>query len=105
MKEKEALEILTSEKAPTAEAAKKQKALLDRMSRIEGQLRGVRKMIEQDTYCDDVINQIEASRSALKSVQLVLLDNHIKHCVKSQLQQGEDEVIEEVLKTVKRLTK
>ncbi|NBG89097.1 metal-sensitive transcriptional regulator [Isachenkonia alkalipeptolytica] len=95
----------TSEKAPTAEAAKKQKALLDRMSRIEGQLRGIRKMIEQDTYCDDVINQIEASRSALKSVQLVLLDNHIKHCVKAQLQQGEDEVIEEVLKTVKRLTK
>ncbi len=95
----------TSEKMPTTEAAKKQKALLDRMSRIEGQLRGIRKMIEQDTYCDDVINQIEASRSALKSVQLVLLDNHIKHCVKAQLQQGEDEVIEEVLKTVKRLTK
>ncbi len=95
----------TSGKTPAAEAAVKQKPLLDRMSRIEGQLRGIRKMIEQDTYCDDVINQIEASRSALKSVQLVLLENHIKHCVKAQLQQGEDEVIEEVLKTVKRLTK
>ncbi len=95
----------TSGKSPTTEAAAKQKPLLDRMSRIEGQLRGIRKMIEQDTYCDDVINQIEASRSALKSVQLVLLENHIKHCVKAQLQQGEDDVIEEVLKTVKRLTK
>ena len=95
----------TSGKIPTTEAAVKQKPLLDRMSRIEGQLRGIRKMIEQDTYCDDVINQIEASRSALKSVQLVLLENHIKHCVKAQLQQGEDDVIEEVLKTVKRLTK
>lgn len=95
----------TSGKSPTTEAAVKQKPLLDRMSRIEGQLRGIRKMIEQDTYCDDVINQIEASRSALKSVQLVLLENHIKHCVKAQLQQGEDDVIEEVLKTVKRLTK
>lgn len=96
---------LIMEKTPTTEAAKKQKPLLDRMSRIEGQLRGIRKMIEEDTYCDDVINQIEASRSALKSVQLVLLENHIKHCVKAQLEQGEDEVIEEVLKTVKRLTK
>jgi len=95
----------TSGKTPATEAAVKQKPLLDRMSRIEGQLRGIRKMIEQDTYCDDVINQIEASRSALKSVQLVLLENHIKHCVKDQLQKGEDEVIEEVLKTVKRLTK
>ncbi len=94
-----------SGKTPTEEAAKKQKPLLDRMSRIEGQLRGIRKMIEADTYCDDVINQIEASRSALKSVQLALLDNHIKHCVKDQLQRGEDEVIEEVLKTVRRLTK
>ncbi len=93
------------EKVPSVPAAKKQKALLDRMSRIEGQVRGIRKMIEEDTYCDDVINQIEASRSALKSVQLVLLENHIKHCVKDQLQQGDDDVIEEVLKTVKRLTK
>jgi CsoR family transcriptional regulator, copper-sensing transcriptional repressor len=94
-----------SGKTPTTAAAKKQKPLLDRMSRIEGQLRGIRKMIEEDTYCDDVINQIEASRSALKSVQLVLLDNHIKHCVKDQLRHGDDDVIEEVLKTVKRLTK
>lgn len=101
----EKIMIPTTGKNPTTEAAKKQKPLLDRMSRIEGQLRGIRKMIEEDTYCDDVINQIEASRSALKSVQLVLLDNHIKHCVKAQLQQGDDEVIEEMLKTVKRMTK
>ena len=93
------------DKKPTDAAAKKQKALLDRMSRIEGQVRGVRKMIEEDIYCDDIINQIEASRSALKSVQLVLLENHIKHCVKHQIQAGEDDIIEEMLKTVKRMTK
>lgn len=93
------------EKTPTAKAVKQQKAVLDRLNRIEGQIRGIKNMIEKDTYCDNVINQIEASRSALHSVQVILLESHIKNCVMDQLKQGDTDVIEEVLKTIKKLTK
>jgi CsoR family transcriptional regulator, copper-sensing transcriptional repressor len=93
------------EKVPATKSVKQQKAVLDRLNRIEGQIRGIKNMIEEGTYCDDVINQIEASRSALHSVQIVLLESHIKNCVVDQLQQGDTEVIEEVLKTIKKLTK
>lgn len=93
------------EKRPTESSIKAQKSVLDRLNRIEGQIRGIKNMIENNTYCDDVINQIEASRSALHSVQIILLESHIKNCVVEQLQQGERDVIEEVLKTIKKLTK
>jgi len=94
-----------TEKMPTAKSIKNQKSVLDRLNRIEGQIRGIKNMIEKDTYCDDVINQIEASRSALHSVQIILLESHIKNCVVDQLQHGDTDVIEEILKTIKKLTK
>lgn len=93
------------QKKPTDSAIKAQKSVLDRLNRIEGQIRGIKNMIENNTYCDDVINQIEASRSALHSVQIILLESHIKNCVVDQLQHGDTDVIEEVLKTIKKLTK
>ena len=62
-------------------------------------------MIERESYCDDIINQIEASRSALHSVQIILLESHIKNCVVDQLQHGELDVVDEILKTFKKLTK
>ncbi|MBU5675757.1 metal-sensitive transcriptional regulator [Alkaliphilus sp. MSJ-5] len=92
-------------KKPTENSIKAQKSVLDRLNRIEGQIRGIKNMIENNTYCDDVINQIEASRSALHSVQIILLESHIKNCVVDQLQYGDTDVIEEVLKTIKKLTK
>lgn len=92
-------------KKPTENSLKTQKSIVDRLNRIEGQIRGIKNMIEKGTYCDDVINQIEASRSALHSVQIILLESHIKNCVVDQLQHGETDVIEEVLKTIKKLTK
>jgi len=94
-----------TEKVPTKNSMKNQKSVLDRLNRIEGQIRGIRNMIEKNTYCDDVINQIEASRSALHSVQIILLESHIKNCVVDQLQHGDTDVIEEILKTIKKLTK
>jgi DNA-binding FrmR family transcriptional regulator len=92
-------------KKPTQNSVKTQKSIVDRLNRIEGQIRGIKNMIENGTYCDDVINQIEASRSALHSVQIILLESHIKNCVVDQLQHGDTDVIEEVLKTIKKLTK
>jgi len=98
-------EIDKTQKNPMENSVKTQKSVLDRLNRIEGQIRGIKNMIEKNTYCDDVINQIEASRSALHSVQIILLESHIKNCVVDQLQHGDTDVIEEVLKTIKKLTK
>ncbi|MCK9267451.1 MAG: metal-sensitive transcriptional regulator [Alkaliphilus sp.] len=92
-------------KKPTEASIKTQKSIVDRLNRIEGQIRGIKSMIEKETYCDDIINQIEASRSALHSVQIILLESHIKNCVVDQIRHGDTDVIEEILRTIKRLTR
>lgn len=79
--------------------------LISRLNRIEGQVRGIKKMIENDTYCDDVLNQIAAVQSALNSVGKLLLEGHLRSCVTERLQEGDTEVIEELLITVKKLMK
>ncbi|KPC72586.1 metal-sensitive transcriptional regulator [Laceyella sacchari] len=79
--------------------------LTSRLNRIEGQVRGIKKMIENDTYCDDVLNQISAVQSALNSVGKILLEGHLRSCVTERLQEGDTEVIEELLTTVKKLMK
>lgn len=94
-----------NQKVPTEKSIKSQKSVMDRLSKIEGQIRGIKNMIEQEAYCDDIINQIEASRSALHSVQIILLESHIKNCVIDQLQQGDSDAVDEILKTIKKLTK
>ena len=92
-------------KHPSKHSVDVQKSMLDRLSRIEGQIRGIKKMIENETYCDDVINQIEASRSALKSIEMVLLESHINNCVVDQIREGDQEVVGEILATFKRMVK
>ncbi|CAM3102142.1 metal-sensitive transcriptional regulator [Paenibacillus lupini] len=79
--------------------------LVSRLNRIEGQIRGVKAMIEKDTYCDDVLNQIAAAQSALNSVGKLLLEGHMKSCVMERIQAGESEVIDELLVTVNKLMK
>jgi len=77
--------------------------LVARLNRIEGQIRGIRNMIERHVYCDDVLNQIAAAQSALYGVAKLLLEKHMKSCIKEQLAAGKEEVIDEVLKTVFKL--
>lgn len=77
--------------------------LLNRLKRIEGQVRGIHNMISEDVYCDDVLTQIAAVRSALASVSQELLDAHLNSCVLTQIQSGSTEVIEELKKTIKRM--
>jgi DNA-binding FrmR family transcriptional regulator len=79
--------------------------LVSRLNRIEGQIRGVKGMIERDTYCDDVLNQIAAIQSALNGVSKLLLEGHMKSCVIERIQAGEHEVIDELLTTVHKLMK
>jgi DNA-binding FrmR family transcriptional regulator len=79
--------------------------LISRLNRIEGQIRGVKKMIENDTYCDDVLNQIAAIQAALNSVGKILLEGHLKSCVVERLQEGDLDVVEELMTTMKKLMK
>lgn len=79
--------------------------LVTRLNRIEGQIRGIKGLIEKDTYCDDVITQISATQSALNSVAKILLEGHLKGCVVDRLQEGDMEVLDEVLITIQKLMK
>ena len=84
---------------------KTKKNLVSRLNRIEGQIRGIKGMIEKDTYCDDVITQISAAQSALNSVAKILLEAHMKECVVERIQEGDMEVLDEVLVTIQKLMK
>jgi DNA-binding FrmR family transcriptional regulator len=79
--------------------------LVNRMNRIEGQVRGIKGMIERHVYCDDILNQIASAQSALYGVAKLLLEKHMKSCVMEQLQAGDEEVIDEVVKTIFKLIK
>jgi DNA-binding FrmR family transcriptional regulator len=84
---------------------KVKKNLVTRLNRIEGQIRGIKALIEKDTYCDDVITQISATQSALNSVGKLLLEGHLRTCVVERIQEGDEEIIDELLVTVQRLMK
>lgn len=79
--------------------------LVTRLNRIEGQIRGIKGLIEKDTYCDDVITQISATQSALNSVAKILLEGHLRNCVVDRIQEGDMEVVDEVLTTIQKLMK
>jgi DNA-binding FrmR family transcriptional regulator len=77
--------------------------LMTRMNRIEGQVRGIRGMIERQVYCDDILNQMSSVQSALHGASQLLLEKHMKSCVKEQLQSGDGHVVDELLKTIFKL--
>ena len=81
------------------------KALVNRLSRLEGQIRGLRKMLEEDAYCTDILIQVTAANSALNAFSRELLSDHIKTCVKTDIKNGKDEIIDELLDTLKKLMK
>ncbi len=81
-------------------------ALLKRMHRIEGQVRGVAKMIEEDRYCVEVLTQISAIQSALDALAMQLLSNHTKGCVRSAINSGDGEAaVDELMTVVKRFSR
>ena len=75
-----------------------------RLRRIEGQVRGIQKMVDNDKYCIDILTQVNAATSALKQVALGLLDDHIRHCVANQTEEGKD-MIKEATAAIDRLVK
>lgn len=81
---------------------------LARLKRIEGQVRGIQRMIDEDKYCIDILTQVSAVNSALKGVGLQLLDDHMRHCVKNAVKQGDEEANEkfkEVSDAIARFTR
>lgn len=81
---------------------------LARLRRIEGQARGIHRMIEEDTYCIDILTQISATTSALENVALALLDDHLNHCVAHAVEHGgkdAEEKIAEASAAIRRLVK
>ena len=79
------------------------KDLITRLNRIEGQIRGIRGMIERDAYCVDVLTQVSAASSALNSFSKVLLASHIKTCVAQDIREGKDETVDELVSTLQKL--
>jgi DNA-binding FrmR family transcriptional regulator len=77
--------------------------LLARLRRVEGQVRGLQRMVEDDKYCIDILTQVNSATAALRAVGLGLLDEHVRHCVKESIEQGAgDQKVEELLAAVAR---
>ena len=82
---------------------KEYRDLINRLSRIEGQVRGIKKMVENDVYCTDILIQVSAVNAALNSFNKVLLSNHIRTCVADNIRAGKDEVVDELVVTLQKL--
>lgn len=79
--------------------------LIHRLNRIEGQVRGIKGMVERDIYCVDILTQVSAVQAALNAFNKVLLSNHIKTCVVDDIKSGKDEVVDELLTTLQKIMK
>lgn len=79
--------------------------LVNRLSRIEGQVRGIKGMVERDAYCIDILVQVAAVNAALNSFSRVLLSDHIKTCVTQDILDGKEETVDELVETIKKLMK
>lgn len=84
---------------------KEYRDLINRLSRIEGQIRGIRGMVERDVYCTEILVQVAAVNAALNSFNKVLLANHIRTCVARDIREGKEETIDELVETLKKLMK
>lgn len=81
------------------------KALINRLNRIEGQIRGIKGMVENDAYCTDIITQVAAANAALNAFNKELLSTHIKTCVADDIKAGKTETVDDLLKTLQKLMK
>lgn len=101
MKEQKCNECSKQRKTNRTEKTKKN--LTKRLNIIEGQIKGIKQMIEDDRYCDDVLIQISAVNKALESLGNNILENHLKTCVITNIQNGKLDIIEEVMQLIKKL--
>lgn len=90
----------TKERGP-----QEKQALLNRLSRIEGQVRGIRAMLEKDAYCPDILTQVSAVSAAINGFARTLLSEHIRTCVAEDVRKGNDDAIDELLSTLQKMMK
>ena len=113
MRNKEQMEVPMTEKETKCcccnrkkeRSEQEYKDLINRLSRIEGQIRGIKRMLDEDCYCPDIITQVAAANAALNSFNKVLLANHIRTCVAEDIREGKDETIDELVVTLQKLMK
>ena len=86
-------------------SAEEYKSLVNRLNRIEGQIRGIRGMLDKNAYCPDSLAQVAAANAALNAFSRELLSNHIRSCVVNDVRAGNDEVVDELLGTLQKLMK
>ena len=79
------------------------KKLINRLNRISGQIRGIQRMVEEDVYCDDVLTQIAAVKSALSGLANQLFEAHLSSCIYEQIQSGSHEIMDELKQTINRM--
>lgn len=79
--------------------------LMNRLNRIEGQVRGVKKMLEEEQYCVDILTQVSAIQAALNAFNKELLSSHIHSCVVEEIQKGNTDVVDELCESIKKLMK
>ena len=89
----------------TVRSDEQKKMLLNRLKRIEGQVRGIQNMIEENAYCNDILIQSAAVNAAMNAFNKELLANHIRNCVARDIKNGDDEVIDELVATLQKLMK
>lgn len=89
----------------TNRSIKLKKNLETRLNRVEGQVRGIKGMIERDCYCDDVLNQIAAVTAAMNGISKLLLENHIRNCVVEKIKDDENTIVEELITTIDKMLK
>ena len=92
-------------KKTTARSTEEQKKLIHRLNRMEGQIRGIRKMVENNAYCTDILMQSAAVNAAVNAFNKELLASHIRGCVSRDIREGKDEVIDELVATLQKLMK
>lgn len=98
--EKECCCQKTKERSP-----EEMKGLINRLNRIEGQIRGIRGMVEKSAYCPDILIQVAAANAALNAFSKELLAEHIRTCVAQDIRDGKDETIDELVATLQKLMK
>ena len=86
-------------------SAKEYRDLMDRLSRMEGQVRGIKRMVERDCYCPDILIQVSAVNAALNSFNKKLLSNHIRTCVAEDIRNGNEDTIEELVTVLQKVMK
>ena len=89
----------------TMRSDEQKKALLNRLKRIEGQVRGIQTMIEENAYCNDVLMQSAAVNAAMNAFNKELLASHIRNCVVRDIREGNDEIVDELVATIQKLMK